>query len=544
MNDESDDFEPRWRAMRVSSLVLTGGTVIAAIILFVSNGSRALGMALPALSGLVVTPNQTISVALILNVALILLGWRRYRELERELQVRTEAQKEAQHLARLDPLTGLLNRRALAEDGDLLLRRASALGMPIAVLMLDLDHFKNVNDVQGHAAGDALLRAVAREVTALLPSTAIVGRLGGDEFACALPYPLGDSHGVDLVAAAIIRRLSEPFNANGNFAHISASLGIAAPEDDCHTMDALMRRADIAMYAAKHQGRNRYAWFDVSMEHELQARNAIEQGMRVGIPRGEFIPYFEQQIDLSTNRLHGFEVLARWEHPTRGLVMPDNFIGIAEDSGAIADLSFAVMRQAFMEARHWDSSISLSVNISPTQLKDPWLAQKLVKLLTETGFPAGRLEVEITETSLFDNLTLAQTIVGNLKQQGMRIALDDFGTGYSSLAHLRALPFDRIKIDKSFITTVCDNAESAAIVSAITRLGHSLGLPITAEGIEDTAIEEKLRQLGCHKGQGFLYGRPMPAATARAFLAGRNLLQMPAATVTLASPADDWRQTG
>ena len=544
VNDKAADSEMRWRAMRLSSMVVTGGIVIAALILFVSNGSRALSMALSTLSGLTVGPNETISIALILNVALILLGWRRYRDLERELQVRTEAQKEAQHLARLDPLTGLLNRRAIAEDGDTLLHRAAGAGKPIAVMMLDLDHFKNVNDVQGHAAGDALLRAVAREVSALLPSSAIVGRLGGDEFACALPYPLGDRHGVDLIASAIIRRLSEPFDANGNFAHISASLGIATPDDDCRTMDALMRRADIAMYAAKHQGRNRYAWFNVAMEHELQARNAIEQGMRVGIPRGEFIPYFEQQIDLSTNRLHGFEVLARWEHPTRGLVMPDNFISIAEDSGAIADLSFAVMRQAFMEARHWDSSISLSVNISPTQLKDPWLAQKLVKLLTETGFPAGRLEVEITETSLFDNLALAQTIVGNLKQQGMRIALDDFGTGYSSLAHLRALPFDRIKIDKSFVTTVCDNAESAAIVSAITRLGHSLGLPITAEGIEDAAIEEKLRQLGCHKGQGFLYGRPMPAATARNLLAGRNLLQMPAATAALASPAMDWRQTG
>ena len=536
--------EPQWRALRVRSHLLTGGIVIAALILFISNGSRALSAAVRTFSGIAVDVNQTIAVALILNVALIMLGWRRYRDLEREVQFRTIAQQEAQHLARLDPLTGLLNRRAIAEDGDLLLQKAGASGNPIAVIMLDLDHFKNVNDVQGHAAGDALLRAVAREVSALLPPSAIIGRLGGDEFACALPYPMGDSHGVDIVASAIIKRLSEPFDANGNFAHISASLGIATPEDDCRTMDALMRRADIAMYAAKHQGRNRYAWFDVSMEQELKARNDVEQGMRIGIPRGEFVPYFEQQIDLSTNRLHGFEVLARWEHPIRGLVMPDNFIGIAEETGAIADLSFTVMRQAFLEARHWDPAISLSVNISPVQLKDPWLAQKLVKLLTETGFPAGRLEVEITETSLFDNLTLAQTIVGNLKQLGMRIALDDFGTGYSSLAHLRALPFDRIKIDKSFVTTVCDNAESAAIVAAITRLGHSLGLPITAEGIEDTAIEDKLRQLGCHKGQGFLYGRPMPAATARNLLASRNLLQAGTGPSSNRPARDEWRQTG
>ena len=262
-----------------------------------------------------------------------------------------------------------------------------------------------------------------------------------------------------------------------------------------------MRRADIAMYAAKHQGRNRFAWFDTSMERELQVRNDTESGLRAGIPRGEFVPYFEQQIDLTTGRLTGFEVLARWDHPTRGLVAPDNFIPVAEETGLIADLSMSVMRQAFLEAKTWDTSLLISVNISPTQLKDPWLAQKLVKLLVETGFPATRLEIEITETSLFENLALAQSIVGSLKNQGIQLALDDFGTGYSSLAHLRALPFDRIKIDKSFVTSITENAESAAIVNAITRLGDSLGLPVTAEGIETTEIEERLRQLGCQIGR-------------------------------------------
>ena len=504
--------------------IMTGGIIVAAIIMFVGTGGQVMSSVVDTLLGVGGGVDKTLSVALMLNIALIMFGWRRYKDLSNEIVERTIAEQRAQVLASRDPLTGFLNRRALSEDGIALLARTLKRQKTLAVMVLDLDHFKNVNDVHGHAIGDSLLKSVACEVLALVPPSAITARLGGDEFACAFAYDAGNPEIVERIAQAIVVRLGQPFDAADTFVHISASVGIAHSAADCETMDALMRRADIAMYAAKHQGRNRFAWFDVSMERELQARNDTEQGLRIGIPKGEFVPYFEQQIDLTTNRLHGFEVLARWDHPTRGLVMPDSFIDIAEETGAISDLSFSIMRQAFVEARNWDPSVSLSVNISPTQLKDPWLAQKLVKLLTETGFAATRLEVEITETSLFENLALAQSIVGSLKNQGIRIALDDFGTGYSSLAHLRALPFDRIKIDKSFVTTICENGESAAIVAAITRLGESLGLPVTAEGIETAKIEERLRQLGCHKGQGWLYGRPLPMPAARTLLAERNLL--------------------
>jgi predicted signal transduction protein with EAL and GGDEF domain len=503
VHNETDVIKGRSRVTNARDDIMTGGIIVAAIIMFVGTGGQVMSSVIDTLLGVGGGVDKTLSVALMLNIALIMFGWRRYKDLSNEIVERTEAEQRAQVLASRDPLTGFLNRRALSEEGNSLLTRTLKRQKTLAVLMLDLDHFKNVNDVHGHAVGDALLKAVAAEVLALVPPSALSARLGGDEFACAFPYDAANPETVERIAQAI---------------------GIAHSATDCDSMEALMRRSDIAMYAAKHQGRNRFAWFDVSMERELQARNDIEQGLRIGIPKGEFVPYFEQQIDLTTNRLHGFEMLARWDHPTRGLVMPDSFIGIAEETGAISDLSFSVMRQAFVEARNWDPSVSLSVNISPTQLKDPWLAQKLVKLLTETGFPATRLEVEITETSLFDNLALAQSIVGSLKNQGIRIALDDFGTGYSSLAHLRALPFDRIKIDKSFVTTICENAESAAIVAAITRLGESLGLPVTAEGIETTEIEERLRQLGCSKGQGWLYGRPLPMPAARTLLAERNLL--------------------
>jgi predicted signal transduction protein with EAL and GGDEF domain len=330
--------------------------------------------------------------------------------------------------------------------------------------------------------------------------------------------------------------MAQPLACDGLQLHISASIGIARSDFDCGSIDALMRAADIAMYAAKNAGRNRLAWFDRSMERELQARNELELGLRGAIPRTEIVPYFEQQIDLTTGRLGGFEMLARWEHPQRGLIEPAQFIPIAEETGIISDLSLSIMRQAFLAAKDWDPALSISVNISPWQLKDVWLAQKIIKVLTETGFAATRLEIEVTEVALLDNLSLVQSIVGSLKNQGIRLALDDFGTGYSSLAHLRALPFDRIKIDKSFVMSINENSESAAIVTAIARLGESLNLPITAEGIEDQAIEERLRALGCAQGQGYLYGRPTSVAATRKLLAERRLLRQPAARPT--APAD------
>ena len=428
----------------------------------------------------------------------------------------------------------------MAESGSEMLAKTVRRDKVMAMLMLDLDHFKNVNDVHGHAVGDSLLRTVASEVSKLMPPNALTARLGGDEFACAFPFDSSNPDMVSRIAESIVARLSQPFDADGIFVHISVSVGIAHSASDCETIDALMRRADIAMYAVKGQGRNRYAWFDASMERDLQQRTDTESGLRSGIPRGEFVPYFEQQIDLTTGRLGGFEVLARWDHPTRGLVAPDSFIPIAEETGLIADLSMSVMRQALTEAKTWDQSLIISVNISPVQLKDPWLAQKIVKLLVETGFPANRLEIEITESSLFENLPLAQSIVGSLKNQGIRLALDDFGTGYSSLAHLRALPFDRIKIDKSFVTSIIENAESAAIVNAITRLGDSLNLPVTAEGIEDAQIEERLRQLGCHKGQGWHFGKPASIAATRTLLAERNLLPSLRGEATVAPLPTAW----
>ena len=474
--------------------------------------------------------NSSIVVALLLlNLALTVYGWRRYRDTARELVERTAAERLTASSGAHDPLTGFLDRRGFGQAAAALLGAASRKGDPVALLIIDLDGFKRVNEVHGHLTGDNLLRCAAELIEHSLPRGALTGRLGADEFAAAFPIGEGGPAEVGQLADCIVERLGSPFNLGGVHTHVSASVGVARTGPDCVSVEALSRRAGIALSAAKKLGRSRFVWFDATMERELQARNAIEAGLRTGIPNGEIIPYFELQIDLVTQSLHGFEMLARWDHPDRGIVSPDEFIGVAEEAGLIGDLSLAVMKQAFAEAREWDPALTLSVNISPIQLKDPWLAQKITKLLVETGFPPERLEIEITESSLFENLGLAQAIVSSLKNQGIRLALDDFGTGYSSLAHLRALPFERIKIDRSFISSINDNTDSAAIVTAITRLAESLKLAVTAEGIEDERVEARLRGIGHYQGQGWLFGRPMPAGEVRALLAQRGLLPAPGA---------------
>ena len=480
-------------------------------------------------SGLSVNDNLTVSV-LLLNIALSMLGWRRYRALKAEVALRRASEARASELATSDPLTGLLNRRALGEGGARLIEAALRGGRPVAMLMIDLDHFKSINDLHGHLAGDELLLAASQVIIAPLPAGAITARLGGDEFACAFPFDPVMPGMVDSVADAIIARMSEPFTIGGVVAHIGASMGIARTETGCRTIDTLMRRSDIALYAAKRAGRNRRAWFDESMERELELRNELELGLRAGIPTGQIVPWFEQQVDLATGRLLGFEMLARWEHPERGVIEPSLFIPVAEESGLIGELSMAVMRTALDEARHWDSGLLLGVNISAGQMRDPWLAQKIVKLLIEMNFPAERLEVEITEAALFENAGFAGSIVNSLKNQGIRVVLDDFGTGYSSLTHLRTLPLDRIKIDRSFVTRMTSDAEAAALVRMIIALAGSVGVAVTAEGVETEEIRTMLNSLGCPTGQGWHFGRPIPARATRALLAERGLL-------TAASPS-------
>jgi diguanylate cyclase (GGDEF)-like protein len=508
--------------------IVTGGIIIGSILLMIGTGSTLMKSAFSGLSNFGGDSDQILGIALLLNMALAMFSWRRYRDTIHQHDARTVAEERVQSLetmANFDSITGLLNRRAFTDQAAALLSNSLRRERAVALLVFDLDNFKNINDVHGHALGDDILRAIAADVKAIAPLNSLLARLDGDEFAMAVVFDPANRETVDKASEQILSDLSQTRVIQGtSLANISVSLGICPSGLDCTTIDAMLRRADIAMYSAKHQGRNRFTWFDSSMERELMHRNSLESAMRSGIPNGEFEPYFEQLVDISTGRLTGFEMLARWNHPSRGLIAPDVFIPIAEETGLIVELSMSLLHRAFEEARNWDHSLILAVNISPVQLRDPWFAQKLVKLLVETGMQPNRLEIEITETSLYDNMSLAQSIIGSLKNQGIRIALDDFGTGYSSLAHLRAIPFDRIKIDRSFVSSILENAESAAIVNAITRLGDSLGLPVTAEGIEDAAIAARLNELGCHRGQGWYFGKPCSVAQTRTLLAERNLL--------------------
>lgn len=508
--------------------IVAGGIVVAAILLFVGTGSSVMQAIVNTLVGIGGGPDRVLSAALILNIALILFGWRRYKDLNREIRERTEAEQRARYLADTDPLTGFLNRRALLGEGQRLIAGAAAEGRHVALFLLDLDHFKTVNDIHGHAAGDRVLQVAAERISAILPPSATKARLGGDEFVAMLPFEPAATPDIDALAAQMVAALENSVAHDAQQIRIGASLGISLANDASAVMETMVRQADIAMYHCKDKGRNRYCWFENGMEMAVQVRNQIETGIREGMPRGEFVPHFEPQVDIASGRLIGFEMLMRWESPEYGMIPPERFIPIAEESGLIGELSLQVIKEAMEAAKAWDPSIMLAVNISPQQLKDPWFSQKLTKLLVETGFPASQLEVEITESSLFENLPLVRSIVTSLKNQGVSLSLDDFGTGYSSLSHLRALPFDRIKIDRSFIAAMRGSADALAIVVAIVRLGESLSMPITAEGVEDEATAIELTRLGCAKGQGWHYGRAMSATDTARLLAGRDLLRTPA----------------
>jgi EAL domain-containing protein (putative c-di-GMP-specific phosphodiesterase class I) len=272
----------------------------------------------------------------------------------------------------------------------------------------------------------------------------------------------------------------------------------------------------------------RPVWFDAGMERALIAHGEIEQGIRFGLEHGQFVPYFEPQVDLHTGEIVGFEMLARWNHPLSGIIGPDVFIPVAEEIGLIGRLSEDVIGAALLEAASWDAKIKISVNISATQLADSWLAQRIVRILSETAFPADRLVVEITESSLFADMDLARTIVTSLKNQGVRLALDDFGTGFSSLAHIRSLPFDIIKIDRSFVANLHEKRESAAIIRAVTTLAAALSVPVCVEGIENEESFKTVVRLGCAIGQGWYFGKPMTAEQARELLDARTRTEDPA----------------
>ncbi len=508
--------------------IIALGIVVAAILMFVGTGSTVLTtIARSYLFGEAGT-DRLLSNALVLNIALVIFGWRRYAELTREIAERRHAEIASQRLAETDALTGCLNRRSLDPALDTLIETAQKSGRVAVLLMIDLDGFKRSNDAHGHQIGDIVLCQTTDRIRAIMPDDALIARLGGDEFICAMILDAPARSAAETILLRLNLAIAAPIESADSMIIVTASIGVSSSEQASvvpifRLAQDLLHRADLAMYEAKKNGRNRFCWFEDAMEQKLRLRRQFETDMRDGIMRGEFVPYYEKQIDLETGEVIGFEMLARWHSPRFGLINPEQFISVAEEIGLIAQLSESLIAQALADAGDWNPKLSLSVNISPIQLRDPLFAQRILKLLVQANFPPSRLEIEITESCLHENIEIVRSLIASLQNQGVRVCLDDFGTGYASLAQLRALPFDRIKIDRSFVSTLISNSESPAIVEAISSLARSMDMPITAEGIESPEVLAQLRKFGKFNGQGYLYGQPRSADDTRRELSMQQL---------------------
>ena len=500
----------RSKAVRIaSSHVITTCATIAALLLFVVLGSRIVPAAIVGAN--FGDSSSALTVAFLLNIALILFGWRRSKDLKQALDAYEAAERLAQSNANTDPGTGLANRRELMRAIVEMLDNKTA-GV---LLLLDLDHFKRVNDLHGHAAGDRVLKAVAEALERSAPAGACCARTGGDEF--AMLFKAAKDSEAEEVAREIQQCLATPVFVEGAHLQVSASIGLSWIENRENETGAL-RRSDVALYAAKRGGRNSFAWFDEVLEVELSERLKLEENIRLGIKKGDFVPFFQPLIDLSSQQIVGFEALARWRSPDGTVLDAECFIEAAERTGLVGPLTLSVMEQAMRQSRDWPAHLKLAVNVSPVQFRDPTLAEQILKLLSSTGFPANRLEIEVTEASLLEDREQVLTIMASLKNVGVRISLDDFGTGYASLAQVNRLPLDRIKIDKSFITTMVKSQRTAEIVNTIAALGHTLDVPISAEGVESEQIRAALEQFGCSEAQGWLFGRAISADAVRTFL--------------------------
>jgi diguanylate cyclase (GGDEF)-like protein len=420
------------------------------------------------------------------------------------------SEKQIAFLAHHDALTGLANRVQLRAHIEKVLQYVSR-GAAASVLCLDLDNFKIINDTLGHSVGDALLCAVSRRLRDLVRDRDLVSRTGGDEFSIVLS---GDGLPMETsaaLAARIVEEMSVPFELGDHSVVIGASIGIAIAPDDGDNADQLLKNADMALYRAKEDGRGRFHFFEPEMDVKAQARRTLELDLRNAVSAGEFELYYQPIVNLNENRITGFEALLRWNHPTRGRVPPNDFIPLAEETGLIGVIGEWVIRQACAEARTWLSELRVAVNVSPVQFRNKTLVSSVVSALASSGLRADLLELEITETVLMTNNDATMAALHQLRSLGVRISMDDFGTGYSSLSYLRSFPFDKIKIDQSFIRGLTERPDSIAIIRAVTGLGQSFGITTTAEGVETQEQLDQMRAEGCSEVQGYFYSKPVPA---------------------------------
>jgi diguanylate cyclase (GGDEF)-like protein len=427
-------------------------------------------------------------------------------------------------LASRDPLTGLANRIALHQCLASMMTESRQTGVPVALLCIDLDRFKPVNDTLGHPVGDGLLVKVAERLRSTVRKTDLVARLGGDEFAilqAAAPQP----ESAESLATRLVEILGRPYNVSGHTLNIGASVGIAVYPADGNDGEALLRHGDLALYRAKADGRGAWRHFEPSMDAELAARRTLEAELRRAVEEGQFELAYQPQIGLQPDEIIGFEALLRWCNPTRGFVSPSSFIPLAEESGLIIPIGEWVLNTACREAARWPRPVTITVNISPLQLRDPMLLATVRAALESSGLDPARLELEMTEVALLTNSHGALPALQGLRALGVRISVDDFGTGRSSLSYLRKFPFNKIKIDQSFIRATDDSVDCGAIVRAVAALGTALGMKTVAEGVETAAQLERVRADGCTEVQGYFTGRPLPATTASALLGDPDQFQ-------------------
>ena len=418
-------------------------------------------------------------------------------------------QEQITLLARHDQLTGLPNRLAMSE-GFLKMLARNARGEEFAVLCLDLDRFKVVNDTLGHAVGDVLLGQVAQRLRACVRDTEFVARLGGDEFVvlqCGAPQPVGST----ALARRIIAVLGEPFNLGGHSAQIGASVGIAIAPFDGETPDALLKSADLALYRAKGDGRGILRYFEPQMDARTQARRALEADLRQALAQGQFYLEYQPQLDINARAVTGVEAL-RWTHPVQGNIAPVEFIPLAEETGLIVPIGRWVLEQACRDATQWPAAVRVAVNASLVQFSKGHVLHDVRAALEKSGLAPDRLEVEITESVLMQDQPQTLALMNDLRKLGVALAMDDFGTGYSSLNYLLNFPLQRIKIDRAFIKDVDASPDAQAIVRAVTGLGVSLGMAVTAEGIETMAQLKAVHRQGCNEVQGYLFSRPRQAS--------------------------------
>jgi diguanylate cyclase (GGDEF)-like protein len=428
----------------------------------------------------------------------------------RDLSERIAADGRIRHLAHHDPLTDLPNRLLLQDRLWEAKQQADGAESGFALLCLDIDRFRTINDLYGHTAGDRLLRQAGQRLSGCVRSSDTVARVGGDEFVVLVSPMLSPSDTANL-AERIVQVLSQPYElAGGVIASASASVGIALYPSDATEAEALMRAADMALHRAKQAGRNGYAFFEPGMEEDLLAQRQLEQQLRLAVANDQFFLLYQPIASAIDGEVQGFEALMRWRHPQRGLVPPAEFIPLAENCNAIVQLGEWALREACREAASWQRKLWVAVNVSPLQIQRADFAPMLRRILAETGLPASRLQIEVTETLFVADVERALKVLKEVKAIGIRVALDDFGTGYSSLATLRTFPFDKIKVDRSFVQGLGEDEQSRAIVRAVLGLGRGMRLPVVAEGVETTAQLQELRRERCTEVQGYLIGRPQP----------------------------------